>query len=569
MVGIVRTNGLILASHSERRIKQDRGAMKHENWTMRQSGAWMVLSSRRWGRPTWAKVLAIGLAGLSLFVPVAGWAQTTDPRTLLRDLKTVQFREDGLPLNETGKAVPDEEPPREMLPSASPESLFSPDTQANPPTKSGESEKSSSRKGILGRLPFFGGRSRGEQATPVKRPAVEAATSEVPVGTPPVLLPPPDELPTQDRVLSSTLAAPQGVPHGSAAQLQEPRIAGTVSATVTPREGSPEAMNPMGAEARPGPSAGGSLMIRKPSENTPSQALPAPTRAVPSPRESGTEAELRNRSEVSAAATAPVASVPVSSAEQHAPAPRLQPSDFALPNERIEPREEVRFAYIEAIALAREGKSAAAAQKLRLFARTYPSSPLAPRAIFLAALLSEDPQVAEQDVRTLQRFFPTSDYLTELKLRGLSVADDVPAKSAQLASSTWETSSSAPIRQLNQVRDRVEELMRDKRYVEALSVLEQIPNGQGIPDVLDLQAQCYLGLGDNRTALAMIAQLLENFPSYERRQAIRLSYGLLLEDASQYERARAEYRKILEEAPDSDEARAARARLEQLNTLTE
>jgi tetratricopeptide (TPR) repeat protein len=261
--------------------------------------------------------------------------------------------------------------------------------------------------------------------------------------------------------------------------------------------------------------------------------------------------------------------VPVSSAEQHAPAPRLQPSDFALPNERIEPREEVRFAYIEAIALAREGKSAAAAQKLRLFARTYPSSPLAPRAIFLAALLSEDPQVAEQDVRTLQRFFPTSDYLTELKLRGLSVADDVPAKSAQLASSTWETSSSAPIRQLNQVRDRVEELMRDKRYVEALSVLEQIPNGQGIPDVLDLQAQCYLGLGDNRTALAMIAQLLENFPSYERRQAIRLSYGLLLEDASQYERARAEYRKILEEAPDSDEARAARARLEQLNTLTE
>jgi TolA-binding protein len=253
----------------------------------------------------------------------------------------------------------------------------------------------------------------------------------------------------------------------------------------------------------------------------------------------------------------------------------LTNADFVAPPPEVEPNDAVRNEYLSALAAAREGKKTEAARAFRSFAQRYPSSRLASRALFLAALVESDPAAVSETVALLQRFFPRSEYLTELALRGVISSPESPAVTpTPTVSLDAATSSSAAdqrlemLREISRVRTEAEAAYRDKNYAEAIGTIENCAYAQSSPDLLDLLARCYIAQGDSRRAAEIIQNVLEKFTSYEGRSNLRLSYGLLLEDAGKYERAVAEYRLLIEEAPDSVEAQTARTRIQQLNQLT-
>jgi len=246
--------------------------------------------------------------------------------------------------------------------------------------------------------------------------------------------------------------------------------------------------------------------------------------------------------------------------------PRLTNADFVAPPPELEPNDTARNEYLQALTLARLGRAAEAAAALRAFAQHYPASRLASRALFLAALVDTQPDAVAQDVALLRQFFPRSEYITELELRGV-----IAPGGGVAAASTPPPASDARLdafRAVAKLREAAEQDYRDRNYAAAVAKLENSPLTLQSPDLLDLMAQSLVALGDTVRAATIIEKVLAEFPNYEGRKNLLLTYGLVLEDAGKYERAIAEYRKLIEEAPDSVEAQTARVRIRQLDQLT-
>ncbi len=238
------------------------------------------------------------------------------------------------------------------------------------------------------------------------------------------------------------------------------------------------------------------------------------------------------------------------------------------PSPEVEPNENARNEYLTALTLAREGKSAEAGRAFRAFAQRNPTSRLAARALFMAALVDTEPSALAEDISLLRKFFPRSDYLVELELRGV-ISPVSAGGRASGSPSTSSTADASSIRQLiAALRDEAERDYRDRSYAAAIAKLENSPLTPQVPELLELLAHCQIAMGDNVRAAATIEKVLAQFPSYDGCKNLRLTYGLLLEDAGKYERAIAEYRKLIEDAPDSVEAQTARVRIRQLDQLT-
>jgi TolA-binding protein len=248
--------------------------------------------------------------------------------------------------------------------------------------------------------------------------------------------------------------------------------------------------------------------------------------------------------------------------------PRFTNADFVAPPSELEPNDAARNEYLQALTLARLGRAAEAAAALRAFAQHYPTSRLASRALFLAALVDTQPDAVAQDVALLRQFFPRSEYLTELQLRGVIGPGGISAAAPTPTPTPASNARLDALRALAKLREEAEQDYRDRNYAAAVAKLENSPLTQQSPELLDLMAQSLVALGDNVRAATIIEKVLAEFPNYEGRKNLLLTYGLVLEDAGKYERAIAEYRKLIEEAPDSVEAQTARVRIHQLDQLS-
>ncbi len=487
---------------------------------------------------------------------------TTDPRSLLRALPRVQIGgpppvAPATPVR-SGNAVQVPSASEEVAPAATPRVDDSPaiETGADPGARRGE------RSGILRRLPLVG-RLVPEPKSPAEREAPE------PTPTPPVLLPPPgpgerpasappvaegENSPAGPNRISRAEASPSGDPNASASPPSSPSLPNFYAARNSEQ-------HKVGSEPFASPTPAG--VPRQPAfeggEVGPS--LEASLRAA-SPESSGN---------VRGAAPSPIVShlnqVAAPTSTPRLTFPRLTSADFVAPPPEVEPNDTARIEYLNALAAAREGRHTEAAAAFRGFAQRYPSSRLAPRALFLAALVEQDPQEVAKNVALLRQFFPRSDYLTELELRGV-ISPGSPSSLSQPVSAQPTPEAVSPLRQINELSEEVAADYRYRNFAAGLAKLEASPLTPQSPELLDLQSQGLIALGDHVRAVAVIEKIFTDFPNYEGRAKLRLSYGLLLEDSGKYERAIAEYRRLIEEAPDSVEAHTARVRIQQLNELT-
>jgi TolA-binding protein len=107
-----------------------------------------------------------------------------------------------------------------------------------------------------------------------------------------------------------------------------------------------------------------------------------------------------------------------------------------------------------------------------------------------------------------------------------------------------------------------------KRALEILAPAEQQVKGTlNHAEVLALQAEAYIALGDNANASSTLTTLVQNFPESAAQPRIRLQLGLLSEEAGVIPRARSYYRAIVEDTPTSPEAKLAQQRLDDLKGL--
>ena len=498
---------------------------------------------------------------------------TTDPVSLLRQTRRIQFLPDGRvvepgdagEVSQPGPTQPPKSPDIEQNGLASEQEPGAEQQYSSPNVDGRDTVSKKVRNtpraasgGILGRLPLVGRLVRSREGSSEEQ-------QHEPTATPPVLLPPPssDAEPIQPTPPPASSAKPEFYQ----SQQSDPRI--------TP------ASRASSGGVIIGPSSPDSRLTQP---GSPVSAATVPS-GTPRPLRQAAPATPENNGSLSAQTqagdrtTLPVSSSPQqranASPSPHIIYPRLTNADFVAPPPEVEPNDAARNEYLSALAAAREGKRTEAARAFRSFAQRYPSSRLASRALFLAALVESDPAAVSETVALLQRFFPRSEYLTELALRGvISSPESPPATPTPTVSLDAATSSSAAdqrlemLREISRVRTEAEAAYRDKNYAEAIGTIENCAYAQCSPDLLDLLARCYIAQGDSRRAAEIIHNVLEKFPSYEGRSNLRLSYGLLLEDAGKYERAVAEYRLLIEEAPDSVEAQTARTRIQQLNQLT-
>jgi len=498
---------------------------------------------------------------------------TTDPVSLLRQTRRIQFLPDGRvvepgdagEVSQPGPTQPPKSPDIEQNGLASEQEPGAEQQYSSPNVDGRDTVSKKVRNtpraasgGILGRLPLVGRLVRSREGSSEEQ-------QHEPTATPPVLLPPPssDAEPIQPTPPPASSAKPEFYQ----SQQSDPRI--------TPASRASSG----GVIVSPSPDS------RLTQPGSPVSAATAP-RGTPRPLRQAAPATPENNGSLSAQTqagdrtTLPVSSSPQqranASPSPHIIYPRLTNADFVAPPPEVEPNDAARNEYLSALAAAREGKKTEAARAFRSFAQRYPSSRLASRALFLAALVESDPAAVSETVALLQRFFPRSEYLTELALRGVISSPESPPAPTPTATVSPDaaTSSSAAdqrlemLREISRVRTEAEAAYRDKNYAEAIGTIENCAYAQSSPDLLDLLARCYIAQGDNRRAAEIIQNVLEKFPSYDGRSNLRLSYGLLLEDAGKYERAVAEYRLLIEEAPDSVEAQTARTRIQQLNQLT-
>lgn len=520
--------------------------MKSE-WTWPSSCRAGFVAVLGWLRCAWG---ALAASVMIMLWTQGAWASSTDlastdPLTLLRQAPRVQLRPDGTFVTPSGVVAPQDglgpQPQAESSPSPS-----LPPSEAS--VKREERSRPAPPRSLLERLPLVGRILRSQRSSAGE--ASDESASAEPTPTPPVLLPPPSS-------------------DGEAARLSAPPARLPLDAsTGGNRPGSAAAAER--CEASPQPTPRASLIA--PSPAAPSvpgpPSLPASELQpdFPTARRSPSASPLSGSQGPDEARRTSTPSLPHSLLTTRTVIvyPRVTNADLVPPSAEIEPNDAARNAYLQALAAAHANHHAEAARAFRAFAQRFPSSRLASRALFLAAILDPDPRSSAEAIDLLRNFFPRSDYLTELQFRGLvatppAVPPAVPPTPA---------ASPSDLRQVARLREEAEQLFRDKNYAAAIAKLQASPATTNTPDLLDLLAQCQIGIGDNVSAVATIEKILADFPHYEGRKNLRLTYGLILEDAGKYERAVAEYRKLIEEAPDSVEAQTARTRIQQLDQLT-
>lgn len=498
-------------------------------------------------------------------------AQTTDPVTLLRQVPRVQFPPNPpstVPQKPHAETIPPSEPtfsPSTSHGSASPsvadESVanVSGDASVRPPAQPSRAVEPSPRsRSFLWRIPLVG------RLVPDSRPSVTPSEAEA-TPTPPVLLPPPEETDSTPAISSGSGPSSSDSPnfYSQPAVSPAPSVGGPplppqhhLPAPTSPKTISPS--SELGVESsQQNAKQGGAHQLM--------ESAPTPPRRDSLADQAARISEPCIPSSPTVSPSVPVPSTPAVRVTY----PRLTSADFVVPTAEVEPNEGARNEYLIALTAAREGRAAEAAAAFRAFAQRYATSRLAPRALFMAALLDTDPAALAEDVALLRKFFPRSDYLTELELRGVIPPAATLARSAQRESVVSSVSPTPdPRTTATQLREEVERDYRDRNYAAAIAKLESSPLTSQDPSLLEILAQCQVAIGDNVSAVATIEKILANFPAYERRKNVRLTYGLLLEDAGKYERAIAEYRKLIEEASDSVEAQTARTRIQQLDQLT-
>ncbi|MBX7246979.1 MAG: hypothetical protein K1X53_15890, partial [Candidatus Sumerlaeaceae bacterium] len=116
-------------------------------------------------------------------------------------------------------------------------------------------------------------------------------------------------------------------------------------------------------------------------------------------------------------AEAAAPAVPVVMRAARNTSPTLEPNDLAMPNPAVEDNEALRDSYTAAVYLARAGNYELASDQFREFASRHPSSRLAPRALFLAAIVEPDPAKAADARERLKINYADSDYVKELAVR--------------------------------------------------------------------------------------------------------------------------------------------------------
>lgn len=513
------------------------------------------------------------LLSITLFLVSGAFlrAQTTDPVTLLRQVPRVQF-----PANPSSVISAPQKPRAETTPSepsfstGNPQGSASSSTaddaadpsgnaSAQPTTRPVRPAETASRsRSLLSRIPLVG------RLVPDSRPSVSPSESE-PTPTPPVLLPPPGETDSTPAISSPSVPSSSGSPNF----YSQPPVSMTPPAGGQPLAPQSPALAPAPPKTISPPSLPSDESSQQNAQQLGAHQL---TESAPTPPRRDSVAEQGSSISESSMMPSPIGGSPASLSSTPAVKvtyPRLTSADFVVPTAELEPNEAARNEYLVALTAAREGKAAEAASAFRAFAQRYATSRLAPRALFMAALLDTEPQALAEDVALLRKFFPRSDYLTELELRGVIAPAATLAQPSQrqpVATSVPPTPD--PRTTATQLREEVERDYRDRNYAAAIAKLESSPLTSQEPSLLEILAQCQVAMGDNVAAVATIEKILANFPAYERRKNVRLTYGLLLEDAGKYERAIAEYRKLIEEVSDSVEAQTARTRIQQLDQLT-
>jgi hypothetical protein len=380
---------------------------------------------------------------------------------------------------------------------------------------------------LVDKIPVIGpaitGRNRNER-TPPRTPEPNPDILPPP---PPVLFAPPAEtLDTTPTAIAET-PAPSPVPEA-------------------PPAGTP----PVPAMTLPSPTA------------TPDRVIVEPAQPAPAPRP-----------------TPPVVTPPPVPTAAVVPAPSattatLDSKDTAMPNPAVEPNELIRMEFENGVRKARAGDLAGAAESLRNYAANHSSSGLAPRALFLAIVFEPDPARAVESYGKLRSAYPDSRYLEEVVRRRLPVAaapeftsQDVVRLEGKLASET------DPAARLETTRQLGAALVALKQYERARQVVEPAAReAGGTPQeapLLDLLSECQLARRDMRGAMATLTDLLQRFPEYTNRPRVRLNMGLVSEEAGYYPSALANYRYLIEEAPDSPEARFARERIRDLEATSE
>lgn len=245
-----------------------------------------------------------------------------------------------------------------------------------------------------------------------------------------------------------------------------------------------------------------------------------------------------------------------------------------MPNPAVEPNELIRMEFENAVRKARAGDLAGAAEGLRNYAVNHSSSGLAPRALFLAVVYEPDPSRAVESYRKLRETYRDSRYLDEVVRRRLPVASapefteqDVARLEQKLAA------ESDPAARLETTRQLASALVALKQYDRARQLIEPVMlNAKGAPQepaLLDLLSECQLAKRDMRAAMNVLTDLLQRFPDYPNRPKVRLNMGLVSEEAGYYPSALANYRYLIEEAPDSPEATFAKERIRDLEALSQ
>ncbi|MGC8741356.1 MAG: tetratricopeptide repeat protein [Candidatus Sumerlaeaceae bacterium] len=512
---------------------------------------------------TWA--IAIATACLVSIAILASAQTTTDPVSLLRQVPRVQFPLDRAtpvpPATRSLEALPDGATPwpESSTSSESPKSGVTP-TESPSPGEASEAPTPAPRRSLISKLPLIG------RLLPESRSRLtEQHELEQPTPTPPVILPPPSP---EDGTLASQITptpAHRQSPTPEIPKNSDLGAAGGVSRTdALPPAKRGILISPESAKSFTTPAA--------PSWRPPlSQATPPlvmPTVPLPAQTFSSSATPQLSPTPVSAV---PQATIAASPSAFRVTFPRLTSADFVPPSSELEPNENARNEYLAALTAGREGKSAEAGRAFRAFAQRYPTSRLAARALFMAALLDTDPSAVAEDISLLRKFFPRSDYLTELELRGVIAPGDAqpqPTESPATSNSVGFLNTADLQQAIKRLREDAERDFRDRNYAAAIAKLENSPLTQNAPELLELLVHSLIALGDNVRAVSTIEKVLAQFPTYEGCKNLRLTYGLLLEDAGKYERAIAEYRKLIEEAPDSVEAQTAHVRIRQLDQLT-
>jgi TolA-binding protein len=262
--------------------------------------------------------------------------------------------------------------------------------------------------------------------------------------------------------------------------------------------------------------------------------------------------------------------------------PTLVATDFGMPNPAYEQNEAIRTEYVEGVKHGREGNYPESARVFREYAANHPSSGLAPRALFLAALIDPDFVSAGQSEQNLKELFPKSHYVAEFQKRrpkmdapevDATSLNESPAQIAarleqQLTENVGAADTEVPLRlRLGQA------YMTMEQYDRALDVMlpaREIAGGKPEePDILVLISECWIATRKNADAEKTLQEVLERFPEAVIRPRAAYDQGLVNEAAGQIERARALYSEVRLKWPGTPEATQAEERLKDLNKLAE